>query len=77
MSHDSPSPTLPLQKQSEGPATKCCCVQKGSCGGPNNICVHFYDSAPSGRYGTMSYLAQAVADQLRAAHPPSDQCKIS
>ncbi len=55
----------------------CCCIQQGSCGGPNNICVHFYDSAPSGHYGTMSYLAQAVANKLRDTQPNTDQCKIS
>lgn len=65
------------QKQHGGPATECCLKHVGSCGGPAGVCVFFYDCAPSGRYGTMSYLAQAVADQLRGMHKPTDECKIS
>lgn len=68
---------FPSQKQHGGPATECCLKHVGSCGGPAGVCVFFYDCAPSGRYGTMSYLAQAVADQLRGMHKPTDECKIS
>ncbi|XP_062619129.1 probable phosphorylase b kinase regulatory subunit alpha isoform X4 [Saccostrea cucullata] len=32
-------------------------ASKGAAG----ICLHFYDTAPSGRYGTMSYLCRALA----------------
>ena len=60
-----------------GPAVSCCIRDLGSCGGPAGICTHFYDSAPSGRYGTLSYLAQSVANQLKGLHAPSDDCKIS
>jgi len=65
------------QREYEGPATGCCCDHVGSCGGPAGICKYFYDSAPSGGYGTMSYIARAVADQLRGVHKPEDECKIS
>ncbi len=66
------------QKSSGGPALSCCVKDWGSCGGPAGICTHFYDSAPSGRYGTMSYLAQAVATQLRGLNRSSStECKIS
>jgi len=34
------------------------------CGGAANICQHFYDSAPSGCYGTMTYLVRSVAQTL-------------
>lgn len=68
---------FPLQKAHGGPSMDCCCVHAGSCGGPAGICIHFYDSAPSGRYGTMTYMAQAVADQLRGIHKPTDECKVS
>lgn len=34
------------------------------CGGAAHICQHFYDSAPSGCYGTMTYLVRAVAQTL-------------
>ena len=65
------------QRQHKGPAVECCCNHIGSCGGAAGICVHFYDSAPSGRYGTMSYISLAVTDRLRGAHSATDQCKIS
>ena len=39
----------------------CCAVLKpGQCGGSSGICSQFYDSAPSGPYGTMTYLVRAV-----------------
>ncbi len=34
------------------------------CAGAANICQHFYDSAPSGCYGTMTYLVRAIAQTL-------------
>ncbi|CAH1777077.1 unnamed protein product [Owenia fusiformis] len=59
------------QKQAQADATLCCVVPAGhgrpvplACGGTAGICQHFYDSAPSGRYGTMVYLCRAVADIL-------------
>lgn len=32
-----------------------------SCGGAAGVCLHFYDSAPSGRYGTITYLSRAIS----------------
>lgn len=65
------------QREYKGPAMDCCCSHIGSCGGAVGMCVHYYDSAPSGRYGTMSYIALAVADKLRGFHKPDDQCKMN
>jgi len=31
------------------------------CGGAANVCQHFYDSAPSGCFGTMTYIVRAIA----------------
>ncbi|CAI9725366.1 probable phosphorylase b kinase regulatory subunit alpha isoform X2 [Octopus vulgaris] len=47
--------------------------------GAAGICQHFYDSAPSGRYGTLSYMCRALAIIL---HLPVDsdnglECAIS
>ncbi|XP_030028189.2 probable phosphorylase b kinase regulatory subunit alpha isoform X3 [Manduca sexta] len=42
------------------------------CGGAAGVCQHLYDSAPSGSYGTMTYLARAVA-ALLADRLPTDQ----
>ena len=66
-----------LQKRKNGPAMECCVQKPGSCNGPAGLCIHFYDSAPSGRFGTMSYLAQAVASELRGISPSANECKIS
>lgn len=62
----------PKQKQQDGDATLCCAREKRepgiggglSCGGAAYICLHFYDSAPSGSYGTMSYMIRAVTATL-------------
>jgi hypothetical protein len=35
-------------------------LQPGKCGGAAGICSLFYDSAPSGTYGTISYLVRAA-----------------
>lgn len=35
------------------------------------ICHFFYDSAPSGAYGTMTYLTRAVASHLQELLPNS------
>ena len=48
------------------------------CGGAAGVCQHFYDSAPSGSYGTMTYLVRAVADTLHCV--PKDgqiDCNIT
>nr|CAD7398298.1 unnamed protein product [Timema poppensis] len=57
-----------------GDATLCCAKPQDQretslsggllCGGAAYVCQHFYDSAPSGSYGTMTYLVRAVAFML-------------
>nr|XP_037870704.1 probable phosphorylase b kinase regulatory subunit alpha isoform X2 [Bombyx mori] len=58
-----------------GDATLCCAkgAERGAalvCGGAAAVCQHLYDSAPSGSYGTMTYLARATAALLAARRPP-------
>ncbi|XP_025423580.1 probable phosphorylase b kinase regulatory subunit alpha isoform X1 [Sipha flava] len=69
-----------------GDATLCCAkmhkemTQSGTllCGGASYICQHFYDSAPSGSYGTMSYIIRAIASILEASLGLTDvDCSIS
>ncbi|KFD68076.1 hypothetical protein M514_03413 [Trichuris suis] len=50
------------QKAQKGDAMACCCTEgkKGACGGAYGICKHFYDSPPSGRYGTITYMCRGV-----------------
>ncbi|KAL5275730.1 PHKA2 family protein [Megaselia abdita] len=62
------------QRKVQGDATLCCAKSKDGkdtnasgmllCGGAAYICQHLYDSAPSGSYGTMTYMARAVAAVL-------------
>uniref|UniRef100_T1JA87 Phosphorylase b kinase regulatory subunit n=1 Tax=Strigamia maritima TaxID=126957 RepID=T1JA87_STRMM len=55
------------QQAVNGDATLCCTqptTGKEPCGGAAGICMHFYDSAPSGTFGTMSYLMRSAADTL-------------
>lgn len=56
------------QKAGGGDATLCCAgsvpVAPGeapACGGAAGVCRYFYDSAPSGRHGTMLYMVRALA----------------
>ncbi|XP_022208958.1 probable phosphorylase b kinase regulatory subunit alpha isoform X3 [Drosophila obscura] len=61
------------QRKVQGDATLCCAKIKDGkeqqqaasgmllCGGAAYICQHLYDSAPSGSYGTMTYMSRAVA----------------
>ncbi|CAL8068730.1 unnamed protein product [Calicophoron daubneyi] len=37
------------------------------CRGLHNICQHFYDTPPAGRYGTMSYMVRAVSHLLTSS----------
>lgn len=69
-----------------GDATLCCAkphkemTDSGTllCGGAAYICQHFYDSAPSGSYGTMSYIIRAIAFVLEDSLSPTDvDCLIS
>lgn len=44
----------------------------------SGVCLEFYDCAPSGTYGTMSYLSRAVADTYSSAFPKYVQeCFVS
>lgn len=73
------------QVKVNGDATLCCAkrgetTENGGlvCGGAAYICQHFYDSAPSGSYGTMTYVTRAVAKLLKTF--PGEQeldCSIS
>lgn len=48
------------------------------CGGAAYICQHFYDTAPSGSYGTMTYLTRAIAVTLDCLPKDGDlECSIS
>lgn len=67
------------QLKCNGDATLCCAsedVAKQSCAKVANICQHFYDSAPSGCYGTMTYLVRAVSQMLDLPNTNLD-CVIS
>ncbi|CAG2224075.1 Phosphorylase b kinase regulatory subunit alpha, skeletal muscle isoform,Phosphorylase b kinase regulatory subunit alpha, liver isoform,Probable phosphorylase b kinase regulatory subunit alpha [Mytilus edulis] len=49
------------------------------CEGQQGSVLHFYDSAPSGRFGTMSYLCRALANILHipADHEGNVECNLS
>lgn len=55
------------QKELDGDVTLCCANPKTylKCGGLAGVCQNFYDLAPSGRYGTMSYLCRSVVHCLK------------
>ncbi|XP_055682878.1 probable phosphorylase b kinase regulatory subunit alpha isoform X3 [Lutzomyia longipalpis] len=76
------------QRKVQGDATLCCAKSKDMkettaqgmllCGGAAYICQHLYDSAPSGSYGTMVYIAKAVATVLDCLPKHGDKdCSIS
>ncbi|XP_055710189.1 probable phosphorylase b kinase regulatory subunit alpha isoform X2 [Phlebotomus papatasi] len=76
------------QRKVQGDATLCCAKSKDMkettaqgmllCGGAAYICQHLYDSAPSGSYGTMVYIAKAVATVLDCLPKHGDKdCTIS
>ncbi|XP_015608524.1 probable phosphorylase b kinase regulatory subunit alpha isoform X2 [Cephus cinctus] len=76
------------QMKVDGDATLCCAKPKdqrettatGSllCGGAAYVCQHFYDSAPSGSYGTMTYITRAIASLLNCLPKDGDlECSIS
>lgn len=55
---------LEEQRKNQGNSIKCCAnrhldVQSVPCSGAADICQYFYDSAPSGTYGTMTYLMRS------------------
>ena len=47
--------------------------------GVAGINQHFYDNAPSGRYGTMSYLCRALAKMMNLSASATDNvdCVVS
>ena len=56
-----------FQSKMDGDVTLCCGQERPNplkCGGMAGICQNFYDMAPSGRYGTMSYLCKAALTVL-------------
>ncbi|KFM75989.1 hypothetical protein X975_02870, partial [Stegodyphus mimosarum] len=68
------------QKRVSGDATICCAAPSGNenpCGGAAGICQHFYDSAPSGCYGTMTYLIRSVAATMDCLPKQELDCTIS
>ncbi|XP_050527326.1 probable phosphorylase b kinase regulatory subunit alpha isoform X1 [Daktulosphaira vitifoliae] len=73
------------QMNIDGDATLCCAkfpkelTSTGTllCGGAAYICQHFYDSAPSGSYGTMSYIIRAIASLLEPSLKSNIDCSIS
>lgn len=68
------------QKQCNGDSTLCCAtdgISRSSCNRVANLCEHFYDSAPSGCYGTMTYLIKAVAQTVEGLPNTNLDCAIS
>ncbi|XP_012349937.1 probable phosphorylase b kinase regulatory subunit alpha isoform X3 [Apis florea] len=76
------------QMKIDGDATLCCAKPKEQrettamgnllCGGAAYVCQHFYDSAPSGSFGTMTYITRAIASLLNCLPKDSDlECSIS
>ncbi|XP_015515360.1 probable phosphorylase b kinase regulatory subunit alpha isoform X1 [Neodiprion pinetum] len=76
------------QMNSDGDATLCCAKPKEQrettatggllCGGAAYVCQHFYDSAPSGSYGTMTYITRAIASLLNCLPKDGDlECSVS
>ncbi|XP_051160574.1 probable phosphorylase b kinase regulatory subunit alpha isoform X4 [Leptopilina boulardi] len=76
------------QIKCDGDATLCCAKPKDQreinstgmllCGGAAYVCQHFYDSAPSGSFGTMTYITRAVASMLDCLPINHDlECSIS
>ncbi|XP_017764940.1 PREDICTED: probable phosphorylase b kinase regulatory subunit alpha isoform X2 [Eufriesea mexicana] len=76
------------QMKVDGDATLCCAKPKDQrettamgnllCGGAAYVCQHFYDSAPSGSFGTMTYITRAIASLLNCLPKDGDlECTIS
>jgi phosphorylase kinase alpha/beta subunit len=61
------------QIKSNGDATLCCAIGN-RCPGARQICEHFYDLAPSGRYGSMNYLFKALTQIIKIHEKP--ECNI-
>ncbi|CAB3360738.1 Hypothetical predicted protein [Cloeon dipterum] len=74
------------QMKVNGDATLCCAkpvkelTSSGGilCGGAAYVCQHFYDSAPSGSFGTMTYITRAMVSLLDCIPREGDMdCVIS
>lgn len=74
------------QMRCNGDATLCCAKPLSErmdcallCAGAAGVCQHLYDSAPSGRHGTMTYIARAVALLLADRMPNNHEfeCAIT
>ncbi|XP_054267572.1 probable phosphorylase b kinase regulatory subunit alpha isoform X2 [Macrosteles quadrilineatus] len=76
------------QMEVDGDATLCCAKPKEArettstggllCGGAAYICQHFYDSAPSGSFGTMTYIMRAAATILDCLPKEGEiECNVS
>ncbi|KOC69336.1 putative phosphorylase b kinase regulatory subunit alpha [Habropoda laboriosa] len=77
-----------LDMKIDGDATLCCAKPKEQrettamgnllCGGAAYVCQHFYDSAPSGSFGTMTYITRAISSLLNCLPKDGDlECTIS
>jgi len=69
------------QEKVQGDATLCCVsptAGKEPCSGAAGICTHFYDSAPSGCFGSMIYLIRAMAYGLETLPKEGEiDCAVS
>ncbi|XP_018331758.1 probable phosphorylase b kinase regulatory subunit alpha isoform X1 [Agrilus planipennis] len=76
------------QMKCDGDATLCCAKPKDKreltpqgtllCAGAAYICQHFYDSAPSGCYGTMTYITKAIVFVLECVPKQGElDCTVS
>ncbi|XP_077486077.1 putative phosphorylase b kinase regulatory subunit alpha [Amblyomma americanum] len=69
------------QRQCRGDATLCCASLTLPCPSPCQnsvgVCEHFYDTAPSGPYGTMTYLMRSVAYCLPDVNVSVLDCVLS
>lgn len=65
-----------------GDSTLCCAADPETgvieaCNSTAGICQHFYDTAPSGCYGTMTYLVRAVSCKLDCLPNQEIDCTLS
>ncbi|KAF6777252.1 hypothetical protein AHF37_03304 [Paragonimus kellicotti] len=47
------------------------------CHGPHNVCQHFYDTPPAGRFGTMAYMVRGVSYLLQSFGPLRENGMLS
>ena len=52
-----------------------CCLAGLECG-PAGVCQHFYDSAPSGEFGTLCYLTKAFFTIYQSKLPTDINCPV-